>query len=208
MISLTPLEIDALVLSLRVGVWSLVICLPTGLLIALILARWKFPGKWLLDGIVHLPLGPAAGGDRLWLCWCCSDGSGAIGGWLYENFGITLAFTWRGAAIASAVVALPLVVRAIRLSLEGVDGPGLEAAARTLGASAAEASFATSHPAAAASPASSAWHASSPSPAASANSAPPSPSSRISPARPKPCRWPSSLKPKCPATPPRRSGWR
>ena len=56
MISLTPLEIDALVLSLRVGVWSLVICLPTGLLIALILARWKFPGKWLLDGIVHLPL--------------------------------------------------------------------------------------------------------------------------------------------------------
>jgi molybdate transport system permease protein len=133
MFSLTPLEIDALALSLRVGLWSLVICLPTGLLIALILARCQFPGKWLLDGVVHLPLvlPPVVIGYALLILL---GRRGIIGGWLYENFDITLAFTWKGAAVASAVMALPLMVRAIRLSLEVMDR-GLEAAARTLGAS-------------------------------------------------------------------------
>lgn len=133
MLSLTPVEIDALLLSLRVGFWSVAICLPLGLLIAAILARCRFPGRWLLDGIVHLPLvlPPVVIGYVLLVLL---GRRGIVGAWLYETFEITLAFTWKGAAIAAAVMALPLTVRAIRLSLEQMDR-GLEAAARTLGAS-------------------------------------------------------------------------
>lgn len=133
MVSLTPVETDALLLSLRVGFWSVAICLPVGLLIALILARREFPGKWLLDGIVHLPLvlPPVVIG---YLLLVLLGRRGVVGAWLYETFDLTLAFTWKGAAVAAAVMALPLTVRAIRLSLEQMDR-GLEAAARTLGAS-------------------------------------------------------------------------
>ena len=133
MLGLTPLEIDALLLSLRVGLWSVALCLPLGVATALILSRLNFPGKWLLDGLVHLPLvmPPVVIGYALLVLL---GRRGLVGAWLHETFDITLAFTWTGAAIAAAVMAFPLMVRAIRLSLESIDR-GLEAAARTLGAS-------------------------------------------------------------------------
>jgi molybdate transport system permease protein len=129
---LTPLEIEALGLSLRVGWWSTLLSLPPALACAWLLARRDFPGKHLVNGLVHLPLvvPPVVVGYAL-LILC--GRRGVIGAALYDAFGITLAFTWRGAALASAVMAFPLIVRAMRLSLEAVDR-GLEAAARTLGA--------------------------------------------------------------------------
>ena len=131
--ALTPLEIEALLLSLKVGLLSVAICLPLGLWIAVILARLEFPGKWLVDGIVHLPLvlPPVVIG---YLLLVLLGRQGLIGAWLLETFDFTLAFTWKGAAVAAAVMALPLTVRAIRLSLEQLD-QGLEIAAKTLGAS-------------------------------------------------------------------------
>ena len=131
--TLTPLEIEALLLSLKVGLLSVAICLPLGLWIAVILARLEFPGKWLVDGIVHLPLvlPPVVIG---YLLLVLLGRQGLIGAWLLETFDFTLAFTWKGAAVAAAVMALPLTVRAIRLSLEQLD-QGLEIAAKTLGAS-------------------------------------------------------------------------
>ena len=131
--ALTPLEIEALLLSLKVGLLSVAICLPLGLWIAVILARLEFPGKWLVDGIVHLPLvlPPVVIG---YLLLVLLGRQGLIGAWLLETFDFTLAFTWKGAAVAAAVMALPLTVRAIRLSLEQLD-QGLEMAAKTLGAS-------------------------------------------------------------------------
>lgn len=133
MFTLTPLELEALRLSLRVGVWSVALSLPLGILMAWLLARREFPGKMLINVLVHLPLvlPPVVVGYALLVLF---GRHGAIGGWLYDTFGVTLAFTWRGAAIASAVMAFPLMVRAIRLSIEAVDRR-LEAAARTLGAS-------------------------------------------------------------------------
>lgn len=135
MLGLSPLEADALVLSLRVALSSVIFSLPFGLAIALLLSRMNFPGKWLLDGLVHLPLvmPPVVIGYVLLVLL---GRRGVIGAWLHETFDVTLAFTWKGAAIASAVMAFPLMVRAIRLSLDSVD-QGLEAAARTLGASGA-----------------------------------------------------------------------
>ncbi|MDE0809844.1 MAG: molybdate ABC transporter permease subunit [Alphaproteobacteria bacterium] len=131
--ALTPVEIEALLLSLKVGLLSVAICLPLGLCIAVILARLEFPGKWLVDGIVHLPLvlPPVVIG---YLLLVLLGRRGLIGAWLLETFDFTLAFTWKGAAVAAAVMALPLTVRAIRLSLEQLD-QGLEIAAKTLGAS-------------------------------------------------------------------------
>jgi molybdate transport system permease protein len=131
--ALTPLEIEALLLSLKVGLLSVAICLPLGLWIAVILARLEFPGKWLVDGIVHLPLvlPPVVIG---YLLLVLLGRRGLIGAWLLETFDFTLAFTWKGAAVAAAVMALPLTVRAIRLSLEQLD-QRLEIAAKTLGAS-------------------------------------------------------------------------
>ena len=137
--ALTPLEIEALGLSLRVAFWAVLVSLPPGIAVAWLLARREFPGKALVDGIVHLPLvvPPVVIG---YLLLVSLGRRGAIGGWLYDSFGITLIFTWKGAAIASAVMAFPLLVRAIRLSLEAVDRR-LETAARTLGATPAQVLF-------------------------------------------------------------------
>ncbi len=130
--SITPLEIEAIGLSLRVALWAVLWSLPLGIATAWLLARCDFFGKTLLNGIVHLPLilPPVAVG---YLLLILLGRRGPVGGWLFDVFGVTVAFTWKGAAIASAVMAFPLMVRAIRLSLEGVDYR-LEEAARTLGA--------------------------------------------------------------------------
>jgi molybdate transport system permease protein len=132
LLALTPLEIEALLLSLRVGVVSVAVSLPFGLAIAWLLARHDFPGKILLNGLVHLPLvlPPVVVGYSLLVLF---GRHGPVGAWLYESLGITFAFNWKGAALAAGVMAFPLMVRAMRLSLELVD-QRLEAAARTLGA--------------------------------------------------------------------------
>ena len=129
---ITPLEREALSLSLRVAVWSVLASLPLGLATAWLLARREFYGKALLNGLVHLPLvvPPVVVGYLLLLLF---GRRGPLGAWLYDAFGVTVAFTWKGAALAAAVMAFPLMVRAMRLSLEAVDRR-LEAAARTLGA--------------------------------------------------------------------------
>ncbi|MDY0222298.1 MAG: molybdate ABC transporter permease subunit [Desulfobacterium sp.] len=129
---LTPLEIEALRLSLWISGWAVVASLGPGILVAWVLARKQFPGKALVDGLVHLPLvvPPVVTGYMLLLLM---GKRGLIGGWLFEMTGITFAFNWKGAALASAVMAFPLLVRAVRLSLEAVD-QGLEQAAKTLGA--------------------------------------------------------------------------
>jgi molybdate transport system permease protein len=131
--ALSAAELEALKLSLRVALWCVGFSLPAGILVAWVLARLDFPGRALLDGIVHLPLvlPPVVVGYGLLLLL---GQQGPVGGWLYDTFGITVAFTWKGAVVASAIMGFPLMVRAIRLSIEAVD-PGLEAAARTLGAS-------------------------------------------------------------------------
>ena len=133
MIELTPIEIEALWLSLKVAFWSVAISLPFGIAAAYPLARARFPGKWLVDGVIHLPLvvPPVVVGYLLLISF---GKRGPIGGWLYDTFEFTLIFTWKGAAVAAAVMAFPLMVRAVRLSLAAIDR-GLEAAARTLGAS-------------------------------------------------------------------------
>ncbi len=133
MFSPTPLEIEALLLSLKVALWSVLFTLPLGLGTAWLLARKKFYGHALLNAIVHLPLvlPPVVIGFFL---LAMLGRQGAIGAFLHDVMGLTVAFTWQGAASASAIMAFPLMVRAIRLSIENVDA-GLEAAARTLGAS-------------------------------------------------------------------------
>jgi molybdate transport system permease protein len=130
---LTPLEIEAIRLSLEISGWAVLGGLPIAILLAWILARGRFVGRSLLDGIVHLPLvlPPVVVG---YLLLVLLGRNGVIGAWLHDALGITLAFTFQGAAVASAVMALPLMVRAVRLSIESVDR-GLEAAAATLGAS-------------------------------------------------------------------------
>ena len=130
--ALTSLEIETLELSLRVGLVSVAASLPFGIAVAWLLARRQFPGKILLDGLVHLPLvlPPVVVGYGLLVLF---GRNGPIGTWLYDVFGVTFAFNWKGAALASGAMAFPLMVRAMRLSLELVDRR-LEAAARTLGA--------------------------------------------------------------------------
>ncbi len=132
MLELTPLEREALALSLRVAFWSMALSLPPGLLTAWLLARRDFYGKTLLNGLVHLPLvlPPVVVG---YILLVLLGRRGALGAWLYDSFGVTLAFAWQGAALAAGVMAFPLMVRAMRLSLEAVDRR-LEAAAQTLGA--------------------------------------------------------------------------
>jgi molybdate transport system permease protein len=129
---LSPAEFDALRLSLDVAARSVLFSLPVAVAIAWLLTRGRFPGRALLDAFVHLPLvlPPVAVGYILLLVL---GTRGPIGGWLHDHLGIQLAFTTAGAALATAVMAFPLMVRSIRLALENVD-PGLEAAARTLGA--------------------------------------------------------------------------
>ena len=130
---LTPFEVEALLLSLRVGAASLLVTAPLGIALAWLLARRRFPGKWLLEALVNLPLVlPPVVIGYLLLITCGKNG--VIGAFLYKHFGLTLAFTWKGAVLAAAVMAFPLTVRAIRLSVEAVD-PKLEQAAATLGAS-------------------------------------------------------------------------
>jgi molybdate transport system permease protein len=131
LLGLRPEEWQALELSLRVGVWCVAASLPFGVLVAWLLCRRSFPGKTLLDGLVHLPLvlPPVVVGYVLLILL---GRKGVIGEPLYDLLGVTVAFKWQGAAVASAVMGFPLMVRAIRLSLEAVDR-GLEDAARTLG---------------------------------------------------------------------------
>lgn len=129
---LTEIEIEALRLSLLVSGWAVAVSLPLGILIAWVLARLRFPGKNILDGLVHLPLvlPPVVTG---YLLLVMLGKNGLIGGALYKYLGVVLAFNWKGAVLAAAVMSFPLLVRAVRLSMESVD-QGLEAAARTLGA--------------------------------------------------------------------------
>ena len=128
----TDAEWQAITLSLRVALVSVVTSLPLGVLVAWLLARQSFPGKSLFEGVVHMPLvvPPVVVGYGLLLLF---GRRGPAGAWLYDHFGITLIFTWKGAALAAAVMGFPLMVQAIRLSIEAVDRR-LEAAARTLGA--------------------------------------------------------------------------
>ena len=130
---LGPDAAAALRLSLLVASTATAASLVPGLLIALVLARARFPGKWLLDTIVHLPLilPPVVTGYLLLLSF---GRRGPIGAWLDGTFGIVLAFRWTGAALACAIMGFPLMVRAMRLSIEAVDNR-LEQAAGTLGAS-------------------------------------------------------------------------
>ncbi|MGP9822721.1 molybdate ABC transporter permease subunit [Salinarimonas sp. NSM] len=131
-LALSPQEWDAVRLSLLVSFWATVASLPFGIAVAWLLARVSFPGKALLNGLVHLPLvlPPVVTGYVLLLLF---GRRGPIGGFLEETFGVVLAFRWTGAALACAVMGFPLMVRAIRLAIEAVD-PRLEAAAGTLGA--------------------------------------------------------------------------
>lgn len=132
MFDLSANEIAAIELSLRVGLWSVTGGLLPALAAAWLLARCDFPGKLLFDGLIHLPLvvPPVVIG---YLLLVLLGRNGPLGQLLDAWFGLTVAFTWQGAAVASAVMAFPLMVRAMRLSLEAVDRK-LEAAARTLGA--------------------------------------------------------------------------
>lgn len=120
-------------LSLLIGGTATLSCLPVAFVLAWVLARWRFPGKFLLDGLVHLPLvvPPVVTG---WVLLLAFAPSGPFGSMLDEWFGVSVLFRWTGATIAAAVMALPLMVRAMRLSIEAVD-QRLEQAARTLGAS-------------------------------------------------------------------------
>jgi molybdate transport system permease protein len=129
---LSPEEWTALRLSLRVAVVAVAASLPFGLAVAYLLARGRFWGKSLLDTLVHLPLilPPVVTGYLLLIGF---GRRGPIGSFLAEQFGIVLSFRWTGAAVASAVMGFPLLVRAIRLSIEAVDRK-LEDAAGTLGA--------------------------------------------------------------------------
>ena len=128
---LTPEAWQAVRLSIRVSLWAVAASLPLGVFVAYALARWRFPGHGLLNGLVHLPLvlPPVVTGYLLLLTF---GRRGWIGEWL-DQVGIVLAFRWTGAALAAAIMAFPLMVRAIRLAIEAVD-PKLEQAASTLGA--------------------------------------------------------------------------
>jgi molybdate transport system permease protein len=130
--SLTPDDWEVIRLSLKVACVAVVLTLPVAFALAYLLARGRFPGRILLDALVHLPLvlPPVVTG---WLLLLAFGRTGPIGGWLDRFLGITLMFRWTGAALAAAVMALPLMVRAMRLSIEAVDRR-LEGAARTLGA--------------------------------------------------------------------------
>ena len=132
LLDLTPDEWNAVRLSIKVSVVAMLFSLPPGIAIAFVLARKKFWGKTLVNGLVHLPLilPPVGTGYLLLLAF---GRRGPAGAFLAEHFGIVFSFRWTGAALACGVMGFPLMVRAIRLSIEAVDGK-LEAAAGTLGA--------------------------------------------------------------------------
>ncbi|WP_150525037.1 molybdate ABC transporter permease subunit [Roseibium sediminis] len=130
--TLSPEEWQAVALSLKVAFWATLFSLPFAVFVAYALARWTFPGRQLLNGLVHLPLilPPVVTGYLLLLTFSPRAPVGAFLG----ELGIVFAFRWTGAALAAAIMAFPLMVRAIRLSLESVD-MRLEQASATLGAS-------------------------------------------------------------------------
>tara|TARA_R110001583_G_scaffold51206_2_gene160015 strand:+ start:4313 stop:5014 length:702 start_codon:yes stop_codon:yes gene_type:complete len=132
-VTLSLAEWEAIRLSLLIGLAAVAWILPLGIAVAWWLARHDFRGKSLVDGLIHLPLvlPPVVVG---YLLLVALGRQGVVGQWLYATLDVLLPFTWQGAAIASGVMAFPLLVRALRLSLEAVD-PKLEAAASTLGAS-------------------------------------------------------------------------
>ncbi len=129
---LGPEEWQAVRLSLRVAAWATIASLPVAVLTAYALARWSFWGKSVLNGVVHLPLilPPVVTGYILLRAF---GRRGVFGAWLEQSFGIVLSFHWTGAALAAAVMAFPLTVRAIRLSIEAIDQRTLNSAA-SLGA--------------------------------------------------------------------------
>ncbi|MBF0785730.1 molybdate ABC transporter permease subunit [Muribacter muris] len=133
MFSFSDAELTAIVLSLKVASVAILWALPPAIWVAWLLARKQFWGKTLLNGIVHLPLvlPPVVIGYLLLILMAKK---GLIGQYLWQWFGLSFSFSWRGAVLASVVMAFPLMVRAIRLAFENVD-PKLEHAARTLGAS-------------------------------------------------------------------------
>ncbi|MDX8519435.1 molybdate ABC transporter permease subunit [Mesorhizobium dulcispinae] len=132
LLDLTPDEWNAVRLSIKVATVAMIASLPPGILIALLLARGRFWGKTLLNGLVHLPLilPPVVTGYLLLLTF---GRRGPAGAFLAEHLGIVFSFRWTGAALACGVMGFPLMVRAIRLSIEAVDRK-MEAAAGTLGA--------------------------------------------------------------------------
>jgi molybdate transport system permease protein len=131
-LDITPTEWTAIQLSLRVAAVATLVATPIGVALAWLLARRDFWGKSLLDALVHLPLvlPPVVTG---WLLLIIFGIRGPVGSLLYDWFGVRLVFTTAGASLACAVMTFPVMVRAIRLALETAD-PGLEQAARTLGA--------------------------------------------------------------------------
>jgi molybdate transport system permease protein len=131
-LGLTHQEWGIVALSLKVSVVAVLLTLPPAYLLAWLLARRRFPGRILLDAMVHLPLvlPPVVTG---WVLLLLFGRNGPLGAWLEAQFGLTLVFRWTGAALAAAVMALPLMVRAMRLSIEAVDRRLVDAA-RTLGA--------------------------------------------------------------------------
>jgi molybdate transport system permease protein len=132
MFELSPAEWVAVELSLRIALVATAWALPFGIAVGWLLARGKFWGKTVLDGLVHLPLVlPPVVTGYLLLMWF--GRKGPIGGFLYDHFGVVFAFRWTGAALASGVMGFPLLVRPIRLALEAIDRR-LEDAAATLGA--------------------------------------------------------------------------
>jgi molybdate transport system permease protein len=130
--SLTPDEWTAVELSLRIAIVATIVALPFGLAIAWVLARKDFWGKSIVDGVVHLPLVlPPVVTGYLLLIWF--GRKGPIGAFLDHTFGIVLAFRWTGAVLSCGVMGFPLLVRAVRLSIEAIDRR-VEDAAATLGA--------------------------------------------------------------------------
>lgn len=132
MLELTGPELAALLLSLKIAAWSTLLSTPPAIVAGWLLARFDFAGKALVDGLIHLPLvlPPIVPGYLLMLCF---GNNGLIGKYLYQQFGISFAFNWKGAVLASMVMAFPLIVRSVRLSIAAIDRR-LENAARTLGA--------------------------------------------------------------------------
>lgn len=130
--ALTHEEVTAVLLSVKVAAWATVLVCPLAIAAGWLLARLDFTGKALLDALIHLPLvlPPVVPG---YLMLVLFGNQGIIGRWLNEHWGLSFAFNWKGAALASAVMAFPLMVRSMRLSIRLID-PRLEDAARTLGA--------------------------------------------------------------------------
>ena len=131
--TLSAFETEALLLSLRVAVWAVLGSLPFAIGFAWLLSRKEFWGKSALNAVLHLPLvvPPVVVGYGLLVLF---GRNGPLGKWLLDTFGVSVAFSWKGAAIAAAVVSFPLMLRAIKLSMDVVD-ERLEFVAQTLGAS-------------------------------------------------------------------------